>query len=175
GYSGSVKFTSETLTISEKLNPANTTSSLFGKVVIQDGQLIVTNNANLNVLGLTTETGKLTLGSGASIGLLSTTGDNPAAESFTISKLGCDVQSYLNPNFSPASVTTSNNKTITLSGSLDLVSENDAELYDNPLLQGALSFPFATFTSNNTDPTTSSFNSGPLTVPQHYGYQGVWP
>ncbi|AFS25672.1 autotransporter beta-domain protein [Chlamydia psittaci WC] len=174
GYSGSVKFTSETLTISEKLNPANTTSSLFGKVVIQDGQLIVTNNANLNVLGLTTETGKLTLGSGASIGLLSTTGDNPAAESFTISKLGCDVQSYLNPNFSPASVTTSNSKTITLSGSLDLVSENDAELYDNPLLQGALSFPFATFTSNNTDPTTSSFNSGPLTVPQHYGYQGVW-
>ncbi|EPP32143.1 chlamydia polymorphic membrane middle domain protein, partial [Chlamydia psittaci C1/97] len=139
GHSGSVKFTSETLTISEKLHPANTTSSLFGKVVIQDGQLIVTNNAKLNVLGLTAETGRLTLGSGASIGLLSTTGDSPAAENFTIKKLGCNIQSYLNPDFVPASVTTSNSKTITLSGSLDLVSENDSELYDNPLLQEAVS------------------------------------
>ncbi|WP_139414218.1 polymorphic outer membrane protein middle domain-containing protein [Chlamydia abortus] len=175
GYSGSVKFTSETLTISEKLNPANTTSSLFGKVVIQDGQLIVTNNARLQVLGLTAETGRLTLGSGAGIELLSTTGDSsPTAENFEIKKLGCDIQSYLNPNFSPAYVTTSNSKTITLSGSLDLVSVNDAELYDTPLLQEALSFPFATFTSNSGDPTTSSFNAGPLAVPEHYGYQGVW-
>ncbi|WP_228368790.1 polymorphic outer membrane protein middle domain-containing protein [Chlamydia psittaci] len=175
GYSGSVKFTSETLTISEKLNPANTTSSLFGKVVIQDGQLIVTNNAKLNVLGLTAETGRLTLGSGASIGLLSTTGgSNPTPENFTISKLGCDVQSYLTSDFSPAKVTTSDNKTITLSGSLDLVSENNAELYDNPLLQSALSFPFATFTSNSGDPTKTDFPGGTLVVPQHYGYQGVW-
>ncbi|EGK69048.1 polymorphic outer membrane protein 6H (pmp6H) [Chlamydia abortus LLG] len=173
GYSGSVKFTSETLTISEKLNPANTTSSLFGKVVIEDGQLIVTNNAKLKVLGLTAETGRLTLGSGSGIELLSRTNSNPTPDNFTISKLGCDIHSYLNPDYSPAQVH-SGTKSVTVSGSLDIVSEDSAELYDNPLLQESLSFPFANFRANSNGPTKDNFTEGPIDVPEHYGYQGVW-
>ncbi|MEF9496532.1 MULTISPECIES: polymorphic outer membrane protein middle domain-containing protein [Chlamydia] len=177
GFAGSVKFTSETLTISEKLNPANSTTSLFGKVVIEDGQLVVTNNATVNVLGLTAETGRLTLGSGASVGLLTTTNNQPTPENFSIKKLGFDVKSYLNPNYTTATVTTSNSKTITLEGSLDVVSEDNEDLYDNPLLLASLSIPIATFTSNNgsaTDPIKTNFTVGDLAVSQHYGYQGVW-
>ncbi|WP_375793524.1 autotransporter domain-containing protein [Chlamydia sp. 12-01] len=178
GFSGSVKFTSETLTISEKLNPKNSTTSLFGKVVIGDGQLIVTNNAKVDVLGLTAETGRLTLGSGASVGMLTTNGNQPAPTDFSIKKLGFDVRSYLNPNYSTATVTTLNSKTITLEGSLELVSEDNEDLYDNPLLLGSLSIPMATFTSNSSnnasDPTKTNFTTGTLATSQHYGYQGVW-
>ncbi|AAP05028.1 polymorphic outer membrane protein middle domain-containing protein [Chlamydia caviae] len=174
GCSGSVKFTSETLSISEQLNPDNSTTSLFGKVVIEDGQLVVTNKAKVNVLGLTAETGRLTLGSGAAIGMLTTTNNQPPSENFVIKKLGFDVKSYLNPNYATATVTTTNTKTITLEGPLDLVSEDNEELYDNPLLVNALSIPIATFTSNNGNPTTTSFTTGDLAVSKHYGYQGVW-
>ncbi|BAE81503.1 polymorphic outer membrane protein H family [Chlamydia felis Fe/C-56] len=174
GCSGSVKFSAETLTISEKLNPENATSVLFGKVVIGDGQLIVTNNATLNVLGLTAETGRLTLGSGAKIGLATVTGNQPTQENFVIKNLGFDAQSYLTPSYAAANVTTTNSKTITLEGSLNLASEDDAELYDNPLLHSSLSFPVATFVSNNNDPTKNNFSVGDLSIPEHYGYQGLW-
>ncbi|SYX08764.1 Polymorphic membrane protein F,chlamydial polymorphic outer membrane protein repeat,Autotransporter beta-domain [Chlamydia poikilotherma] len=175
GLSGTVKFTSETLTVSEKLNPDNSTTSLFGKVIIEDGQLVVTNDATVNVLGLTATEGRLTLGSGASVSLLTTTAGQPTTDNFTIGKLGFDAKSYLNPNYSTASVITPTGKTITLSGSLDIVSEDEEDLYDNPLLLASLSIPLVTFTSNgNAAPTTTNFTAGNIEIPQHYGYQGVW-
>ncbi|WP_348663827.1 autotransporter domain-containing protein [Chlamydia vaughanii] len=175
-FSGSVVFSAHTLTLSEKLNPANSTSSLFGHAIVGNGQLVVTNNATLNVLGLTADTGRLTVGSGGTVGLLTTPTtitNAPDPIDFTIKNLGFDVISYLNPNWSVANVN-SGTKTITLEGSLALVSDNDTDLYDNPLLLSSLSIPVATFTSNNTAPTKTNFTAGDIPVSDHFGYQGVW-
>lgn len=173
GCSGSVVFSAKTLSLSEQFHPENSLSSLCGKVVIQDGQLVVTNNASLNVLGLTADPGRLTLGSGAAIGLLTLTGNNPTAENFSIKNLGCDVASYLKPSWEAATVN-SGTKTITLEGELSVVCEDPTTTYDNPLLASSLSIPFVTFTSNNNNPTSTNFTTGTIAVPDHDGYQGSW-
>lgn len=179
GYSGSVVFSSALLSLSEQFHPENSLSSLCGKVVIQDGQLVVTDNATLNVLGLTADPGRLTLGSGADIGLLTSSGTPPTttlptATDFSIKNLGCDVTSYLSPTWETATVN-SGAQTITLEGQLAVVCEDPETTYDNSLLASSLTIPFATFTSNNNNnPTATSFTTGEIPVPDHYGYQGSW-
>lgn len=177
GCSGSVVFSAKTLSLSEQFQTDNSLSSLCGKVIIQDGQLVVTNNASLEILGLTADSGRLTLGSGASIGVLTPTGGggtgNPAATNFTINNLGCDVASYLDPSWEGATVRSGAN-TITLTGELAVFDEDPITTYDNPLLATPLSIPFVTFSQTSGNPTTTGFTPGIISVPEHDGYQGSW-
>ncbi len=168
--SGDVIFTAETLSAAEKVNSENYTSKILGTVTVGGGRLFVTEGAALNVGSLNATTGELVLGSGAAIGSYpsNATTANPTDPLVTVSgKLGIDVDSFMNPNFSKAAI----NGTLTInpSATIDIVTKNEAELYDNPLLATSLAIPFV-------QAQTSSITTAPLSpeVAEHYGYQGEW-
>lgn len=180
GFSGSVVFSAENLSLGESLIPANKTSTLLGNVQVNDGELRITQNAIVNVLGFTASTGRLTLGSGGALGVATTTPANtPAAESFTIGKLGVDILSFLSPNFSsatiagPSTTTGAQTPTTTLTGSLELVYDDDYDLYDNSFLQTSTAIPAVNLTGTGTI-TKDAFTPGEIPVSKHYGYQGSW-
>lgn len=165
--SGDVIFTAETLSAAEKVNSENYTSKILGTVTVGGGRLFVTEGAALNVGSLNATTGELVLGSGAAIGSYpsNATTTNPLV---TVGgKLGIDVDSFMNPNFSKATI---NGKlTINPSAIIDVVTKNEAELYDNPLLATFLAIPFVQASTANPAWTLS-----PTQVLDHYGYQGGW-
>lgn len=176
GNQGSVIFSGSRVQSSEKMSSASTISSLFGNVTVASGQLVVTDNATLNVLGLTANDGTLVLGSGAQVGMVNNTAANaPAKSNFAIGRLGIDIASFLTPTYQTAAVNSGTGNTITLTGSLSLISEDDSRLYDNTLFTGSLAIPTITFSSNNNGaPTVSGFTAGAMSVGDHYGYQGTW-
>ncbi|WP_100934654.1 autotransporter domain-containing protein [Candidatus Chlamydia corallus] len=171
GSSGSVVFSSKGLSSIELLLPANTTTTLLGTVKVAGGDLIIKDNAIVNVLGFATQgSGQLTLGSGGTLGLATATGGATAVD-FTIGKLAFDPFSFLNKDFVSASIN-AGAKTVTLTGALVLSEHNDNELYDTPLLQSSVAIPIAIFKGATV--TKTAFPEANIVTPSHYGYQGKW-
>ncbi|AAD18596.1 outer membrane protein 11 [Chlamydia pneumoniae TW-183] len=171
GASGSVVFTSKGLSSTELLLPANTTTILLGTVKIASGELKITDNAVVNVLGFATQgSGQLTLGSGGTLGLATPTGA-PAAVDFTIGKLAFDPFSFLKRDFVSASVN-AGTKNVTLTGALVLDEHDVTDLYDMVSLQSPVAIPIAVFKGATV--TKTGFPDGEIATPSHYGYQGKW-
>ncbi|ANH78252.1 polymorphic outer membrane protein middle domain-containing protein [Candidatus Chlamydia sanziniae] len=170
GSLGSVIFSSENLSTAELLLPGNKTTTLLGNVTVAGGELRITQNAIVKVLRFTASAGQLTLGTGATLELGTPTG-GATTNNITIGKLGFDVASFLDSNFATAAVNASG-KTVTVSGGLTLVSDDNDELYDITLLKNSLAIPVVTFTG--TTVTHTDFPDGDIFASDHYGYQGRW-
>ncbi|EPP35401.1 autotransporter beta-domain protein [Chlamydia ibidis] len=172
GQGGSVVFSGKLLTLSEKIETQNFTSSLYGNVNINGGQLVVTNDAILNVLGITQSNGGiLTVGSGAQVGQIPGVSD-VTTQPFTITNLGCDVTSFLNPNWTTANIN-SGTSTATTVNNLNIVYDDASYLYDNPMLMHNLCIPVVTLGGSGSS-QLSSFTEGNINEAAHYGYQGTW-
>ncbi|SPN73587.1 Polymorphic membrane protein F,chlamydial polymorphic outer membrane protein repeat,Autotransporter beta-domain [Chlamydia serpentis] len=172
GSSGSVVFSSQGLSSTELLLPGNTTTTLLGTVRVAGGELAITENAAVNVLGFATQgSGQLTLGSGGALGLADITGGTPAAVDFTIGKLAFDPISFLKKDFAAASVN-AKTKTVTLTGALSLANHDEDDLYDTPLLKSPVAIPIAIFKGATV--TKTGFPDGDIVTTSHYGYQGKW-
>jgi Autotransporter beta-domain./Chlamydia polymorphic membrane protein (Chlamydia_PMP)./Chlamydia polymorphic membrane protein middle domain. len=168
--SGSVVFTAETLTPSEKLSVVNATSNFPGNLTVSSGELVVTKGATLTVGNITATSGRVTLGSGASLSAVAGT-----AGTCTVSKLGIDLESFLVPTYETAKLGADTTVAVNNNPTLDLVMANETEMYDNPLFMNAVTIPFVTLVSLQ---TTGGVTTSAVTLNNadtaHYGYQGSW-
>lgn len=170
--SGSVVFTAESLTPSEKLNVLNATSNFPGALTVSGGELVVTEGATLTTGSITATAGRVTLGSGASLSAVSSGGGN--ASTCTVSKLGIDLESFLTPNYVNAKLGADTTVAVNNNPTLDLVMNNQAEIYDNPLFMNSLTIPFVTLVSNRNNNITKGTVTLNNADAKHYGYQGTW-
>ena len=168
---GSVVFTAESLTPSERLNVINATSNFPGALTVSGGELVVTKGATVTTGTITATAGRVTLGSGAS---LSAVAGGGSSSTCTVSKLGIDLASFLTPNYETAILGADTTVTVNSTPTLDLVIEDQAEVYDNPLFMNALTIPFVTLTSNNNNNITKDDVTINNADAAHYGYQGSW-
>lgn len=170
---GSVIFTAESLTPSEKLQVLNSTSNFPGTLTVSGGELVVTEGATLTTGTITATSGRVTLGSGASLSAVAGAANNNYT--CTVSKLGIDLESFLTPNYKTAILGAYGTVTVKKGSTLDLVMENEAEVYDNPLFVGSLTIPFVTLSSSS---TSNGVTMKRVTINDadaaHYGYQGSW-
>ncbi|ESN88893.1 chlamydia polymorphic membrane middle domain protein, partial [Chlamydia suis MD56] len=116
--SGSVVFTAESLTPSEKLNVLNATSNFPGALTVSGGELVVTEGATLTTGSITATAGRVTLGSGASLSAVSGGGNTNTC---TVSKLGIDLESFLTPNYVNAKLGADTTVRVNDNSTLDLV------------------------------------------------------
>lgn len=89
--------------------------------------------------------------------------------------MGIDLESFLTPNYKTAILGAYGTVTVKRGSTLDLVMENEAEVYDNPLFVGSLTIPFVTLSSSS---TSNGVTMKRVTINDadaaHYGYQGSW-
>lgn len=170
---GSVIFTAESLTPSEKLQVLNSTSNFPGALTVSGGELVVTEGATLTTGTITATSGRVTLGSGASLSAVAGAANNNYT--CTVSKLGIDLESFLTPNYKTAILGADGTVTVNSGSTLDLVMESEAEVYDNPLFVGSLTIPFVTLSSSS---ASNGVTKNSVTINDadaaHYGYQGSW-
>lgn len=137
------------------------------------GELVVTEGATLTTGTITATSGRVTLGSGASLSAVAGAANNNYT--CTVSKLGIDLESFLTPNYKTAILGAYGTVTVKRGSTLDLVMENEAEVYDNPLFVGSLTIPFVTLSSSS---TSNGVTMKRVTINDadaaHYGYQGSW-
>lgn len=178
---GYLIFSGRHLSSVESLIFQNYTSVLLANLKLDNGNLVVTDNARLRVLGLTTSgNGLLILGSGGGVEWIADasilpTNPNPALANLVINNLGCEALSFLSPDYSPA-VLNARTQTVTLTGTVSLVSEDDIALYDNPILAKSTAFPFVTLVSSvaSNGITMTNLTTGSIETEAHYGFQGQW-
>lgn len=179
--SGYLIFSGHKLSTVETLIFQNYTSVLLADVRLGSGYLVLTDNARLRTLGLTTSsTGLLVLGSGGGVELVrDANAVNSSATSsignFTVANIGCDALSFLKPTYSPA-VLNAGGQTVTLSGNVSILSDDVILLYDNALLANSIAFPFVTLASTATSNgvAMTSLTTGDIETEEHYGFQGTW-
>lgn len=137
------------------------------------GELVVTEGATLTTGTITATSGRVTLGSGASLSAVAGAANNNYT--CTVSKLGIDLESFLTPNYKTAILGADGTVTVNSGSTLDLVMENEAEVYDNPLFVGSLTIPFVTLSSSS---ASNGVTKNSVTINDadaaHYGYQGSW-
>lgn len=179
--SGYVIFSGHKLSSVETLIFQNYTSVLLANVHLNSGYLVLSDNARLRTLGLTISgTGLLVLGSGGGVELVRdasavASSATSSIRNFSVTNIGCEALSFLKPTYSPA-ILDAGSQTVTLTGTVKLVSEDDVSLYDNPILAKSVAFPFVTLTSSATSNgiTMTSFTPGDIATEEHYGFQGQW-
>uniref|UniRef100_UPI0024E269CE polymorphic outer membrane protein middle domain-containing protein n=1 Tax=Chlamydia gallinacea TaxID=1457153 RepID=UPI0024E269CE len=188
---GTVLFSGATIPNASQ-QEADYTSYLRNTTNIAHGTLAVEDGACLAIYSLTQDEGFLRLGSQSIIVTTKQAGNNgtngtTANCNLAITKLALNLPSLLKenaqapkiwiyPNQSNNSYSEDSNPTITISGDLTLVNDNNESPYESLDLANSITkVPFLYLCDNaNKKINVSNLNIEAINNMQHYGYQGIW-
>ena len=185
---GTVLFSGATIPNASQ-QEADYTSYLRNTTNIAHGTLAVEDGACLAIYSLTQDEGFLRLGSQSIIVTAKQAGDHGTTANcnLAITKLALNLPSLLKenaqapkiwiyPNQSNNSYSEDSNPTITISGDLTLVNDNNESPYESLDLANSITkVPFLYLCDNaNKKIDVSNLNIEAINNMQHYGYQGIW-
>ncbi|AGW37783.1 polymorphic membrane protein [Chlamydia pecorum PV3056/3] len=170
-YGGSIVFSGEKLSETEKVNSENLKSTFKQPVTLKNGSLILKN-------GVTVDTNTFTQEAGSTLLMDAGTTLSASTEDVTVKNLAVNISS-LNETDKVTLSATANNKNVTLSGPITLM-DDSGNAYENHDLRNSQDFSFVELSAGSsggagtaTPPTITDPQTTEQT-PQHYGYQGTW-
>ena len=185
---GTVLFSGATIPNASQ-QEADYTSYLRNTTNIAHGTLAVEDGACLAIYSLTQDEGFLRLGN-KSVIITNPSSASPSSTTncnLAITKLALNLPSLLKenaqapkiwiyPNQSNNNYSEDNNPTITISGDLTLVNDNNESPYESLDLANSITkVPFLYLCDNtNKKIDVSNLNIEAINNMQHYGYQGIW-
>ncbi|KZN26538.1 polymorphic outer membrane protein middle domain-containing protein, partial [Chlamydia pecorum] len=165
-YGGSIVFSGEKLSETEKQQAENLKSKFTQTVTLKSGSLVLKD-------GVTVDTNTFTQEAGSTLLMDAGTTLSASTEGVTVTNLAVNMSS-LNETDQVTLSATAASKTASLTGSITLIDEN-GNAYENHDLRNSQNYGFVKLSggsgSNITAPT---INSAIEETPQHYGYQGTW-
>lgn len=172
-YGGSIVFSGEKLSETEKVNSENLKSTFKQPVTLKNGSLILKN-------GVTVDTNTFTQEAGSTLLMDAGTTLSASTEDVTVKNLAVNISS-LNETDKVTLSATANNKNVTLSGPITLM-DDSGNAYENPNLRNSQEYSFVELSAGSTGgagtatPPDSNNTNPQITeqTPQHYGYQGTW-
>ncbi|WP_370906285.1 polymorphic outer membrane protein middle domain-containing protein [Chlamydia pecorum] len=170
-YGGSIVFSGEKLSETEKQQAENLKSKFTQTVTLKNGSLVLKDGVTVDTNTFTQEAGSILL-MDAGTTLSASTGD------VTVKNLAVNISS-LNETDKVTLSATANNKNVTLSGPITLMDEN-GNAYENHDLRNSQGFSFVELSAGSSGgagtatPPTSTDPQTTEQTPQHYGYQGTW-
>ncbi|WP_370895074.1 polymorphic outer membrane protein middle domain-containing protein [Chlamydia pecorum] len=170
-YGGSIVFSGEKLSETEKQQAENLKSKFTQTVTLKNGSLVLKDGVTVDTNTFTQEAGSILL-MDAGTTLSASTGD------VTVKNLAVNISS-LNETDKVTLSATANNKNVTLSGPITLM-DDSGNAYENHDLRNSQGFSFVELSAGSSGgagtatPPTSTDPQTTEQTPQHYGYQGTW-
>lgn len=165
-YGGSIVFSGEKLSETEKQQAENLKSKFTQTVTLKNGSLVLKDGVTVDTHTFTQEAGS-TLLMDAGTTLSASTG------AVTVNNLAVNMSS-LNGTDKVTLSATASSQNVTLSGPITLMDEN-GNAYENHDLRNSQDYSFIQLsagTGGNATPTADP--QATEQTPQHYGYQGTW-
>ncbi|WP_201456756.1 polymorphic outer membrane protein middle domain-containing protein [Chlamydia sp. 17-3921] len=163
-YGGSIVFSGERLSETEKSTEGNRKSTFKQPVTLKGGTLILKD-------GVTVDTNKFDQEATSTLLMDVGTTLSASTEGVTVKNLAINMDSLNNGQATLSATAT--DKVVSLSGPITLM-DNQGNSYENHDLRNPQTYGFVKLSSKNT-PTTSEVPESPtLETPTHYGYQGTW-
>ncbi|AGW38704.1 polymorphic membrane protein [Chlamydia pecorum W73] len=172
-YGGSIVFSGEKLSETEKQQAENLKSKFTQTVTLKNGSLVLKD-------GVTVDTHTFTQEAGSTLLMDAGTTLSASTASVTVTNLAVNMSS-LNGTDKVTLSATASNQNVTLSGPITLM-DDGGNAYENPDLRNSQSYDFIVLSAGDTGgagtatPPNSSNTDPQITeqTPQHYGYQGTW-
>ncbi|AGW39629.1 polymorphic membrane protein [Chlamydia pecorum P787] len=172
-YGGSIVFSGEKLSETEKQQAENLKSKFTQTVTLKNGSLVLKD-------GVTVDTHTFTQEAGSTLLMDAGTTLSASTASVTVTNLAVNMSS-LNGTDKVTLSASAASQNVTLSGSITLMDEN-GNAYENHDLRNSQDFSFVELSAGSTGgagtatPPNSSNTDPQITeqTPQHYGYQGTW-
>ncbi|ETF37853.1 polymorphic outer membrane protein middle domain-containing protein, partial [Chlamydia pecorum] len=171
-YGGSIVFSGEKLSETEKTKPENLKSKFSQDVDLKNGSLVLKDGVTVDTKQFTQTAGTLLMDAGTTL--------SASTGGVTVKDLAVNMSSLNGTNQVTLSSSASS-QTVSLTGPITLM-DDGGNAYENPDLKDSKEYSFILLSSggtggagtatppdsNNTDPQITE------QTPQHYGYQGTW-
>lgn len=171
-YGGSIVFSGEKLSETEKTKPENLKSKFSQDVDLKNGSLVLKDGVTVDTKQFTQTAGTLLMDAGTTL--------SASTGAVTVKNLAVNMSS-LNGTDKVTLSATAASQNVSLTGPITLMDDN-GNAYENPDLRNSQSYDFIvlsagdTTTAGTATPPSSSNTDPQITeqTPQHYGYQGTW-
>lgn len=172
-YGGSIVFSGEKLSETEKTKPENLKSKFSQDVDLKNGSLVLKDGVTVDTKQFTQTAGTLLMDAGTTL--------SASTGGVTVKDLAVNMSSLNGTNQVTLSSSAAG-QTVSLTGPITLM-DDSGNAYENPDLKDSKEYSFILLSSGGAGgagtatPPSSSSNTDPQITeqtPQHYGYQGTW-
>lgn len=165
-YEGSIVFSGEKLSETEKQQDTNLKSTFKQPVTLKSGTLVLKD-------GVTVDTNTFTQEAGSTLLMDAGTTLSASTEGVTVTNLSVNMNS-LNGTDPVTLSATAASKTVSLTGAITLM-DDQGNAYENHDLRNSQNYGFVKLSGGSGATITApTINAPTEETPKHYGYQGTW-